>query len=97
VRNRWVTTKKAKEVLEKLGPWLDKRPPLRKFTDRLDATVGTVWPLACIAGLYVNLDGALTRLGMIRCVMRLTASRARSPRRLVNGTPFDAAHKTRSR
>lgn len=63
MRNRWVTTKKAKEVLEKLGPWLDKRPPLRKFTDRLDATVGTVWPLACIAGLYVNLDGALTRLG----------------------------------
>jgi hypothetical protein len=62
VRNRWVTTKKAKEILEKLGPWLDKRPPLRKFTDRLDATVGTVWPLACIAGLYVNLDGALTPL-----------------------------------
>ena len=37
-------------------------PPLDEFTDRLDATVGTVWPLACIAGLYVDLDGALTPL-----------------------------------
>jgi hypothetical protein len=62
VRNRWVTTKKAKEILEKLGPWLDKRPPLRKFTDRLDATVETIWPLPRIAALYVALDRAIARL-----------------------------------
>ena len=62
MRNRWVTTKKAKEILEKLGPWLDKRPPLRKFTDRLDATVETIWPLPRIAALYVALDRAIARL-----------------------------------
>ena len=62
MRNRWVTTKKAKKILEKLGPWLDKRPPLRKFTDRLNATVETIWPLPRIAAHYMALDGAITQL-----------------------------------
>jgi hypothetical protein len=61
---RRVTEEKAKEILEKLDPWLDKdkHPPLDEFTDRLDAIVETVLPVACIARLYVNLDGALTPL-----------------------------------
>ena len=61
---RWVTTEKAKEILEKLHPWLDKHPhpPLEEFTERLDATVETVWPLPHIAGLYVALDRAIARL-----------------------------------
>jgi hypothetical protein len=59
---RWVTEEKAKEILEKLDPWLDKHPPLDEFTDRLDATVETIWPLTRIAALHVALDGAITQL-----------------------------------
>ena len=59
---RWVTTEKAKEILEKLHPWLEKHPPLEVFTEWLDATVETIWPLPRIAGLYVELDRAIARL-----------------------------------
>jgi hypothetical protein len=61
-RGRYVTEEQAKEILNKLDRWLDKHPPLDEFTERLDATVETIWPVACIAGLYVDLDGALTPL-----------------------------------
>ena len=61
-QERYVTEEQAKKILEKLDQWLETHPAIDEFTERLDATVETIWPLTRIAALYVALDGAITQL-----------------------------------
>jgi len=61
-RGRWVTPEKAKEILKELDPWLNKYPPLGKFTEQLDVTVETIWAIHCVGGHYHKVAGALRQL-----------------------------------